>query len=255
VTPEDPLFEPGPEIGIATGWYLQDDEPEESNQEPAREPLAAPGAKAGAAADTDSDADASVDADTSWLTDPDWLPGEADPGKQRAGWPLVAGVALLGIALAGQLAHRFRDTLADAPIAGSMLRTTYAIFGRELSPRVDLNQYDTLDLTAVAQPVTDEQGWLIIETRIHNKGPKVQPFPYIFVSLVDRWEETIAGRYFGPDEYTVTPAPDYSRMNIGSTIDAQFIIVDPGPGATGFELEFCTPLGSGFNCESDNVFD
>jgi hypothetical protein len=71
------------------------------------------------------------------------------------------------------------------------------------------------------------------------------------VRLLDRWEETVAGRYFAPDEYVVTPQQDYSRMNVGSTVDAQFIIVDPGPDATGFELEFCAKVEDGFDCEAE----
>jgi hypothetical protein len=39
-------------------------------------------------------------------------------------------------------------------------------------------------------------------------------------------------------------------MNPGSTIDAQFIIMDPGPSATGFELEICVPIAHGYLCES-----
>jgi hypothetical protein len=40
-------------------------------------------------------------------------------------------------------------------------------------------------------------------------------------------------------------------MTVGSAVDAQFIIVDPGPSATGFELEFCTPVNDGFLCDSE----
>jgi hypothetical protein len=90
---------------------------------------------------------------------------------------------------------------------------------------------------------------------VQNKGPKVQPYPHIFVRLLDRWEDTVAGRYFGPDEYTVSTVDDFSRMNIGTTIDAQFIIMDPGPSATGFELELCAKIVQGFMCESDENFN
>jgi hypothetical protein len=41
-------------------------------------------------------------------------------------------------------------------------------------------------------------------------------------------------------------------MTSGSTIDAQFIIMDPGPSATGFELELCARSKRGFKCESDD---
>jgi predicted Zn finger-like uncharacterized protein len=266
VVAEEPTFEAGLEIGIARGWILQDDPPEDAASpevvaapEPADvtqvpEPVTVESAAVEPPEPEIEMAEAAAHAaDATWLSDLGWLPPDAETEHRRS-WPWVAGVAVLGLALAGQLIHRFRSALAEVPVAGNILSTVYGAFGHEISPPVNLDQYDTLDLTAVAQPVTDEQGWLIIESRIQNKGPKIQPFPHIFVGLVDRWEETIAGRYFGPDEYALTPLGDTSRMNIGSTIDAQFIIVDPGPGATGFELKFCTPVADRFNCESDDVF-
>jgi len=179
-----------------------------------------------------------------------WLPelGESPPRRK---WPWVTGTVALAIVLAIQLIHHFRGDLVDAPAIGGAVRGTYSALGIPTTGRVDLDQYTTVDLTAVAEPVAGEQGWLVIETRIRNRGPKEQPYPYIFVSLLDRWEDKIAGRYFAPDEYVVRAASDYSRMRIGSTVDAQFIIADPGPSATGFELEFCTPAGERFLCEND----
>jgi hypothetical protein len=150
--------------------------------------------------------------------------------------------------------NRFRDELAAVPAVGPVLERVYAGAGIELVPPVDLDQFDLLDLTALAEPAGEQQGWLVIETRVRNKGPKVQPYPHIFVRLLDRWEDTVAGRYFAPNEYTVGAVSDYSRMNVGTSVDAQFIIMDPGPGATGFEVELCAEIAEGFICESDANF-
>ncbi len=180
--------------------------------------------------------------------EPGWL-NDSEPRKRRV-WPWAVGTALMALALCGQFMHHFRARLADVPMIGSMITTAYAQVGIEVLPEVDLDQYDLLDLTAAAQPLGEEPGWLIIETRVINEGPKPQPFPHIFVRLLDRWDATVAGRYFAPEEYTVSPARDFSRMNPGSTIDAQFIIMDPGPSATGFELEICVPIAHGYFCES-----
>lgn len=181
---------------------------------------------------------------------PDWLPPLVAARPRRTGlW--ASGAVVLLLALAAQIIHVTRHDLAALPHVGQALRAVYARLGVELMPPIDLTQYNSVDLTAVAEPITAEHGWLVIETRVQNKGPKVQPFPHIFVGLLDRWQETIAGRYFAPDEYTVTQVDDFSQMRVGSTVDAQFIIVDPGPGATGFVLEFCAPHSSGFVCETE----
>ncbi|MGD8340153.1 MAG: DUF3426 domain-containing protein [Gammaproteobacteria bacterium] len=157
----------------------------------------------------------------------------------------------MALTLAGQFMHRFRAELAGLPTIGPIVGDAYAQIGIDVSPTVDLEQYDLLDLTAAAQPLGEEPGWLIIETRVVNEGPKEQPYPHIFVRLLDRWDTTVAGRYFGPEEYAVSTIADAARMNAGTTVDAQFIIMDPGPSATGFELEICTPIAQGYVCESD----
>ncbi len=131
------------------------------------------------------------------------------------------------------------------PLAGA-----YAALGLEPPLAVDLDRYELLDLTAVAEPVTEEQGWLVIETRVQNTRRLA-----LVVALLDRWQETIAGRYFSPEEYAVGEVGDHSRMPSGSTIDAQFIIVDPGPAATGFELQICAPAGGSFVCDGGALFE
>ncbi|HUF71487.1 MAG TPA: zinc-ribbon and DUF3426 domain-containing protein [Gammaproteobacteria bacterium] len=183
---------------------------------------------------------------------PDWLlpASESQPPRTQL-W--AVGVALATLALVGQLVHHYRAELVAQPAIGPVLALAYAGFGAELQPPVDLDQYRLQELTAVAEPSGEEQGWLVIETRVHNNGPSVQPYPHIFVRLLDRWEDTVAARYFAPEEYAVTSIPDVDRMSVGSTVDAQFIIMDPGPSATGFELELCFESSRGFECESDDA--
>lgn len=182
-------------------------------------------------------------------SEPEWL-NDTTPRRRRV-WPWAVGTGLMALILAAQFMHHFRSELAAVPTLGSIITQAYAQVGIEILPEANLNQYDLIDLTAAAQPFGEEPGWLIIETRVINEGPAVQPFPHIFVRLLDRWDATVAGRYFAPEEYTVSTVSDFSRMNSGSTIDAQFIIMDPGPSATGFELEICVPNAHGYFCESD----
>jgi hypothetical protein len=179
----------------------------------------------------------------------DWREDAAEPVRRRA-WPWAVAAGIMALTLAAQLLHAARSELAALPGIGPAVMAFYGALGREVAPPVALEQYASVDLTAVAEPVTDEHGWLIIETRVQNRGPKVQAYPHILVRILDRWEETIAGRYFAPDEYVITPQGDYSRMNVGTTVDAQFIIVDPGADATGFELEFCARVEGAFVCDS-----
>jgi predicted Zn finger-like uncharacterized protein len=187
---------------------------------------------------------ASVDAEQ-----PGWLRGIVT-GKRRI-WPWAVAASLMALTLAGQFLHQFRTELVGLPTIGPIISGAYAQVGMSVAPPVDLDQYDLLDLTAAAQPLGEGPGWLIIETRVINEGPRVQPYPHIFVRLLDRWDATVSGRYFGPEEYAVSTPGDVSSMHAGATVDAQFVIMDPGPSATGFELEICTQIEQGFICESD----
>jgi predicted Zn finger-like uncharacterized protein len=213
-------------------------------------------ASAEAEAETDAEVEVEVEAEAdteaAWLEPavPDWLRPVDRPMNVRS-WRWTAGAVVLSLTLAGQLMHRFRGELVAVPALGPVLERVYSVIDIEIEAPVDLDQFSLLDLTALAEPAGEESGLLIIETRVQNKGPKVQPFPYIFVRLLDRWEDTVAGRYFGPAEYSLSAVEDFSRMSIGTAVDAQFVIVDPGPSATGFELELCAKNARGFFCESD----
>jgi predicted Zn finger-like uncharacterized protein len=237
----------------------QDDEvaaaaDEESAEEIAVAADADPAEEIAVAAEQDREAERADKAEPAEAAvEPDWLAPVAAEAPIRSRW-WSAGAALLSLTLIGQLVHQFRDRLVTWPAVGPVVERVYSGMGAEIIGRVNLDQYNLLDLTALAEPAGEEQGWLVIETRVQNRGPKVQPYPHIFVRLLDRWEDTVAGRYFGPDEYTVTTISDYSRMNVGTTVDAQFIIMDPGPSATGFELELCTRIARGYMCESDASF-
>jgi predicted Zn finger-like uncharacterized protein len=187
------------------------------------------------------------------LADTSWLPELRERGPRRR-WPYVAAAVALIAALAAQIIDGFRGDLIARPGIGPAVAWVYARFGIDARANVDLAQFELLDLAAVADPITSEQGLLIIETRLRNNGPRVQPVPHIFVALLDRWQDPVAGRYFAPAEYAVGAETDYTAMASDSTIDAQFVIVDPGPGATGFELQICTPLAQGFVCDGDETF-
>lgn len=261
-----PQSPPDAPVGIVSSWYLTDAPPfDQLAAEPPADGEADRAAPGDAPADRPDGADvaiasADVPADDAEAAAggsaeaPDWLPPLTEPVPRRRG-PYAVAALLLGLALALQIVHRFRDELVAVPGLAGPLAGAYAALGLEPPLAVDLDRYELLDLTAVAEPVTEEQGWLVIETRVQNTGPAVQPVPHIFVALLDRWQETIAGRYFSPEEYAVGEVGDHSRMPSGSTIDAQFIIVDPGPAATGFELQICAPAGGSFVCDGGALFE
>jgi predicted Zn finger-like uncharacterized protein len=186
---------------------------------------------------------------------PEWMLGplEADGGKHRRLWRTAALVATAALIL--QILHHYRAELAGTPVVGAALRQAYGFAGIELRPRLNVSQYELVDWKALAEPGANGQGNLVIESRVRNKGPGAQPYPYIHLRLLDRFEETVGSRVFAPAEYLPAPPADAAVMAAGFTADAELIIVDPGPDAYGFELDICVDLGKAYDCAADDVFD
>lgn len=188
------------------------------------------------------------------LTDtPPWL-FEDEPAPRAHGllWTFAAAAAV--VLLAGQLLHHFRAYLAGQPVIGRSLQTVYSKLGAPIVPRWDVDQYTVLDSRAFAQPNSTGHGTLAIRSRIRNDGPREQPYPYVQLRLLDRWESAVGSRIFAPDEYTHAAAVA-GLMPVGATIEAELAIVDPGPDAYGFEIDVCVEAESGFRCAADAVFN
>lgn len=168
-------------------------------------------------------------------------------------WRIGAAAALVVLAL--QVVHHFRSELASQDAIGPWLRGAYALIGVTVVPRWDVGQYEILDWVAAAKPSDRERGTLEINARVHNRGPRAQPYPHIQLELKDRWEETVGRRVFRPAEYLdANPGVD-ATIRAGATVRAQLEVVDPGPDAYGFELDLCVQTEAGeLSCGNDAVF-
>jgi len=104
------------------------------------------------------------------------------------------GVALLAIALAMQLTHHFRDSLARQPLVGSLVTRAYDGMGMPLAPDWDLSHYSITNWAATAGESDGGIGNLRITAQIRNDGPRPQPYPNVQLELKDRWEAVIGSR-------------------------------------------------------------
>jgi predicted Zn finger-like uncharacterized protein len=183
-----------------------------------------------------------------------WL-HEEDPEQpaQRRWW---AGASVLALAVLGlQVIHHARAELAANTLAGPLVRAAYTRLGIELNPQWDIHQYQIVDWVATAEPATHGQSSLRITARIHNRGPKAQPYPRVRLELTDRWDMTVGSRVFEPREYMTDTSPHAPLMAAGETIEAALNVVDPGPDAYGFELDVCIDANAAsLTCATDQVF-
>jgi hypothetical protein len=165
-----------------------------------------------------------------------------------------AGAALGLLVLAAQACHYNRAELASGESVGPWIQRAYSMVGAPITPRWDIEQYQILDWIAAAEP-TRGLGALEITARIHNRGPRPQPYPQIQLQLKDRWEATVGSRVFHPSEYLDVATTGDALMSVGDTAQAHITVVDPGPDAYGFELDVCVEAEADeLTCGNDEVF-
>ena len=227
------------------------------------------GAAEEAASDASLDADSDLDSastitaaeveevlealDTSAVTATSLKLGSVPVGLHRRPWTVATALAVAALAI--QIVNHYRSDLVVQPAIGPPLAYAYAALGITVVPHWDLKQYQILDWVANAEPNAHGQGSLKISARIHNRGPRAQPYPSVRLRLKDRWEEAVGSRVFSPSVYLGDAALATKLMTPGETARAQLEVVDPGPDAYGFELDVCIEVETDvLSCGTDEVF-
>jgi predicted Zn finger-like uncharacterized protein len=158
------------------------------------------------------------------------------PPRPGRGW-LALGSVLLGLALAVQVTHYYRQDIARHPQAGNALRRAYALIGQPLSPNWDLDAFEvrqwgpTVDI-APGQP-------LIVRASLNNRADHAQPYPLLRLEFEDRFGVAVAQRDFMPAEYLKSPPQAVRQIAAGETIEAELSVVAPGSDAVGYTLDIC----------------
>ena len=172
---------------------------------------------------------------------------------QRAdlpGYGIAAGVAVLGLALAAQVVHAYRDTLATYPIFDRTVGSVYRLLGEPVVPGWNVREWH-FEATSGSTDDTDEV--LTISSRIANGSAKPLPYPLLHVSLTDRWEEIIGSKVLEPAEYLAGNADPATPVNPGNKFTAVVRVEAPAPEATGFKLNVCYPeTGDRLRCATED---
>jgi predicted Zn finger-like uncharacterized protein len=173
---------------------------------------------------------------------------EQPAGPRR--WPLVAGIALLAIALVAQAAHYWRQDLARNPAFGPWLLRAYGALGLDAPAPVDLSAFELRQLGAASEP--NQAGRIKVRASIVNRAPFAQPYPVLRLSLQDRFGATIGSRELLPAEYMPGGEANASALlGPAQRADAEIVFVDPGRDAVGFELDVCVAQAAGLRCSAD----
>ena len=234
----EPAFEPEPAIESARPFEpeppLDRDvaTPSQAVPEPAEdgEPEAARGSAAAA--------DAALLAAATNAVNPA-LP--LDRPKRRAALALWSALAaILVLLLAAQIVNREREFIASHTPFGEPLRALYARLGLRLPIPADLHDYQLRQWGVTGDPTAN--GILRVRASILNTAAAFQPYPWLRVTLTDRFGNRVGTRDFAPREYLGKPP---GLMAPGQRANATLGIVDPGKHAEGFEIDLCLRGDSG----------
>ncbi|MDE2294103.1 MAG: zinc-ribbon domain-containing protein [Gammaproteobacteria bacterium] len=153
-------------------------------------------------------------------------------------WSTLA--AFLVLLLAAQVVNREREFIASQTPFGEPLRALYARLGLQLPIPADLHDYQLRQWGVTDDPAAN--GILRVRASILNTAAAFQPYPWLRVTLTDRFGNRVGTRDFAPREYLGKPP---RLMAPGQRANATLGIVDPGKNAEGFEIDLCLRGDSG----------
>lgn len=161
--------------------------------------------------------------------------------RARLAW--TAAAAALALILALQIVNHYRDRLATEPSLLGPLSRVYSALGIALVPHWDVRSYDVHQLGATIAGSDPQE--LVVRASVKNTARKPLPMPLLRVILQDRFGNNIAARDVRPHAYLPESVPPTAFIPAGGRVDATVVLVDPGPRATGFEIDACLARSDG----------
>ncbi len=164
--------------------------------------------------------------------------------ERRVGWAWGGGALLMGLLLAAQLAHHFRQPLSRDASVGPVLREIYSRLGHPLAPSWNLGAFE-LRQWGATESAPSAAGSMTVRASIRNGAAFAQPLPLLRLELDDRFGGIVARRDFRPGEYLKDPAQATRLLAAGAATEAELAIVDATTDAVGYRLDVCMREESG----------
>lgn len=219
--------------------------PVEAEQAPAEEILLSTELRAGAAAAAGTTERPATVLD--WGVPDQLMQAPRAKPRRIAGWAF--GSLIAALALAAQLVHYSRDTLAADMRYGRAVRLAYARLNMPLYPAWPLDAYEIRGAEAIAGRTA--AGTLDVVAQIAVKGRQPVGLPMVRLVLRDRWSNTVGSRVLSATEFLPQPQNPSRTYPPGAVIPVLISIADPGPSAQGYELDVCRPdRRRGLQCQS-----
>lgn len=152
-------------------------------------------------------------------------------------WGSLCLLALL--ALPAQFFYYNFDALARDQRSRALLENLCFIAQCELPARVDISRIRSANLLVRQHP--EFPNALAIDVILYNRADFEQPFPVLQMQFTDAGGRDIASRRFRPEEYLAGELAGVRLMPPQTPIHVGLSMLDPGPQANGYSLEFISP--------------
>lgn len=165
---------------------------------------------------------------------------ETPPARRRQRpwlWGTLCVLALL--ALPAQFIYYNFDALARDQHSRPLLENLCFLAQCELPARVDISRIRSANLLVRQHP--EFPNALAIDVILYNRADFEQPFPVLQMHFTDAGGRNVASRRFRPEEYLSGELAGVRLMPPQTPIHVALDMLDPGPQASGYSLEFASP--------------
>lgn len=163
----------------------------------------------------------------------------APPPAQRSWLAAVGWLLLMTVLLAGlvtQLVLFNKDMLLRDPRVRDLLAGLCARVACELPVVRDPEQLRSTFIEVSPHP--DYESMLLVRFGIFNAALYAQPHPSVDLSFSNTQQQAVAGRRFYPGHYLDASLLPRLTIPAGSEIQGTLEILDPGPEAINYTIEF-----------------
>ena len=150
---------------------------------------------------------------------------------------MIAGIIVLIVGLLGQaIIFRSYQLANQMPSLTPTLTSLCSFLPCRYSGSIDVSKIEVINRDMRSHP--SQKNALLVSTAFVNKASFDQPYPVIAIKLFDLSGDTVATRYFKPEEYLENLYSDFLLMESGTPVHITLAVLDPGDDAVNFEFSF-----------------
>ena len=150
---------------------------------------------------------------------------------------MIAAIVVLVLGMLGQgVLFRSYQLANQMPSLSPLLTSLCNSLPCRYSGSSDITKIEVLNRDMRSHP--SQKNALLVSTAFVNKAPFNQPYPIIAIKLFDLSGDTVATRYFKPEEYLENLYSKFLLMESGTPVHVTLAVLDPGDDAVNFEFSF-----------------